>query len=226
VSQIEIVTLTPEQELLLLSHQAKWQQFVLSTARINPQDAIAAMQVAYRLIGEKKPEFVICDSPDAALKIADTAQLHLGRRIEKRLRKPLREQLESQISKALREKIYSQLRPDRIVLEGQIEYWINEQLKFRKFIPSSHWLDIAILLDIGTSILGYTYDKQRGETIQAILETCGWLLPYSGTCIICDRPVKICFRSFDDGEYIHAEGEPAIQFADGFSVYARHEYSD
>ena len=36
---------------------------------------------------------------------------------------------------------------------------------------------------------------------------------------MCDRPRVL---SFDDEQRLHAEGAPAIQFADGFSVYAYH----
>jgi hypothetical protein len=36
---------------------------------------------------------------------------------------------------------------------------------------------------------------------------------------VCDRPRIL---SFDNEQRLHAEGTPAIQFADGFSVYAYH----
>jgi hypothetical protein len=41
-------------------------------------------------------------------------------------------------------------------------------------------------------------------------------------CSLCDRPTKIYFSSFEDGAYIHADGEAAIQFEDGFNVYVQH----
>lgn len=36
---------------------------------------------------------------------------------------------------------------------------------------------------------------------------------------MCDRPTQL---SFDSRNQLHAEGEPAVQFADGFSVYVHH----
>jgi hypothetical protein len=42
-------------------------------------------------------------------------------------------------------------------------------------------------------------------------------LPYEKVCIVCDRPIQL---SFDAESRLHAEGEPAIQFSDGFRVYA------
>ncbi|NET15374.1 MAG: hypothetical protein F6K08_22345 [Okeania sp. SIO1H6] len=38
-------------------------------------------------------------------------------------------------------------------------------------------------------------------------------------CIICDRPRKLLL---DDEYRPHAEGTPAIEFADGYSLYANH----
>jgi hypothetical protein len=223
MKQPKIDKLTPEQEALVKLRQQKWQHLVLSTARINGDIAIEAMQFAYRLIGEEKPEFLVCDSPYMALENVDTNQLHLGRRIEKKLIKPLQEELENQLNWELIQDLYSQSRPPRIELEGQLKVHIDKQLKFRKFIPATHWLDIAILLDIGGSVLKCSYAQDKASVVQAILENCGWILPYSKTCIICDRPTRIRSDLFNDGEYLHAEGEPAIQFADGFSVYVHHK---
>jgi hypothetical protein len=40
--------------------------------------------------------------------------------------------------------------------------------------------------------------------------------------LICDRPIKL---SLDDENRLHAEGEPAIQFADGYTLYSYHGVS-
>ncbi|MBW4602386.1 MAG: hypothetical protein KME29_23180 [Calothrix sp. FI2-JRJ7] len=38
-------------------------------------------------------------------------------------------------------------------------------------------------------------------------------------CFVCERPTKL---SFDDQNRLHADGEPAIEYADGFKVYSYH----
>ena len=195
MNQPKIDHLTPEQTTCLLSRKEQWQPFVLSTERINPQDAIQAMQAAYNLLGETQPEFVVCESPDAALKLASAQKLHLGRRIEKKLRKPLQNKLEAQLSEELIQDIYEKVSPEDSILAGQMDYPISQQLAFRKFIKPDYWLNISILVDVGTSILGCVCDRQRGEIVQSIFKTCGWILPYSDLCIICDRPTIIRFRS-------------------------------
>lgn len=222
MEQIKIDRLTPEQEAQILVYQQKWQQIVLSTERINRQKAIEAMRVTYALLGEREPDFIFCDSPHSALGSIHIGQTHLGRKIEKKLRKPIQEQLESQISWELIQKIFLKLRPSSIVLEGQVKHSIDQQLNFKKFISSGYWLDTAMLLDFSLSVLNCIYDHKKGDVIQSIIRDCGWILPYSETCILCDRPTYILFKSFDDGEYLHGGREPAIQFTDGFSVYINH----
>jgi len=55
--------------------------------------------------------------------------------------------------------------------------------------------------------------------LQSIMNNCERIVPLEKVCLICDRPTKLSF----DSEYrLHAEGEPAILFADGYSLYSYH----
>lgn len=42
---------------------------------------------------------------------------------------------------------------------------------------------------------------------------------FKEVCLICDRPTKLFF---DNQNRLHAQGKPAIQYADGFSLYSYH----
>jgi hypothetical protein len=222
MNQVKIASLASEQNELLPLYRNKWQHFVLSTERIDREKVIETMKSAYHLMNEDEPKFIICDSPYQALNYVSTDLIHLGRRIEKKIRRPLREQIERQLTWELIEDLYSKLRIDRITLQGQMELCVEQQLNFRKLISASHFLDISILFDVATFVLDCICDRQKGEISRSILENCSWVLPYSEVCIICDRPTKIYFSSFEDGAYIHADSEAAIQFEDGFNVYVQH----
>ena len=75
------------------------------------------------------------------------------------------------------------------------------------------WIDFCI------SVLNCDRDPKQWEAVESLLSECGCILPFEKTCIVCDRPTKLSF----DAEYrLHAEGEPAIQFTDGFSLYYYH----
>lgn len=62
-------------------------------------------------------------------------------------------------------------------------------------------------------------DCHLWQIFQAFVQDCGWILPFEKVCIVCDRPISV---SFDDQGVLHAEDQPAIEFADGYSVYVNH----
>lgn len=88
----KITQLTPAQQAMIPVYREKWKRIPISTQPIDRQKASVAVNVAYKLIGEPDPDVVFCSSPREALNaiITSKLQLHLGRRLENRLRKPLR----------------------------------------------------------------------------------------------------------------------------------------
>jgi hypothetical protein len=74
--------------------------------------------------------------------------------------------------------------------------------------------------DFCISVLGLHHDPQKWQALQQLIQHCGFLFKYENVCVACDRPSKL---RFDSGNFLHAEDEPALQFADGYSVYATHE---
>ena len=72
------------------------------------------------------------------------------------------------------------------------------------------------------SKFGVTLDLKAQELLrckQQVFEECGWILPFEKVCVVCDRPIHL---RFDAENRLHAEGEPAIGFADGYSLYFHH----
>jgi hypothetical protein len=86
---------------------------------------------------------------------------------------------------------------------------------FRSYLGRS-W---ACLFDFCISVLKLHYDKKKWTVIQQLVQNCGFLLQYENVCVACDRPSKL---SFDAENLLHADGEPALQFADGYSIFAIH----
>jgi internalin A len=69
---------------------------------------------------------------------------------------------------------------------------------------------------------GITLDQKAQELLrckQQLFEECGWIFPFENICLVCDRPLRL---RFDSANELHAEGEPAIAFADGYSLYFHH----
>lgn len=74
-------------------------------------------------------------------------------------------------------------------------------------------------IDFSISVVGYDYNVDNWAVAQSLAIHCGWIFPYEKVCFVCERPIKI---SYDNEQRIHAEGEAAVQFADGYSIYVYH----
>ena len=78
------------------------------------------------------------------------------------------------------------------------------------------------LTEFLSSKFGVTLELKAQELLrckQELFEECGWILPFEKICVVCDRPLHL---RFDAEDRLHAEGEPAIAFADGYSLYFHH----
>ena len=75
------------------------------------------------------------------------------------------------------------------------------------------WLDFAI------SVLNYPHLSKKWAALQGLAKHCGWIFAVDNVCIVCDRPTRMLV---DEANQLHGEGEPALQFADGFTIYAHH----
>ncbi|MDY6901133.1 MAG: hypothetical protein SWZ49_24085, partial [Cyanobacteriota bacterium] len=73
--------------------------------------------------------------------------------------------------------------------------------------------------DFCISVLNYPYNQNQWNILQNIAKYCGWIFPYQDTCIVSNRPTSL---SFDEQNNLHADGKPAIEYADGFKVYSHH----
>ncbi|MEG4628179.1 leucine-rich repeat domain-containing protein [Microcoleus sp. AR_TQ3_B6] len=72
------------------------------------------------------------------------------------------------------------------------------------------------------SSLGVNISQKEQEIVRSqklLFEHCGWIFPFEKICAVCDRPRHL---RFDSQNRLHAEGEPAIEFADGWKFYYYH----
>jgi hypothetical protein len=117
---------------------------------------------------------------------------------------------------------------------------INQQLlaDFEKYNPKLEFSDISYftlylmrpadwaiwgcMFDFCISVLKLHHDRKKWHTFRELIQFCGLLFKYEKVCIACERPCKL---SFDEENRLHADGEPALKFPDGYSVYANHGQS-
>jgi hypothetical protein len=80
-------------------------------------------------------------------------------------------------------------------------------------------IDISYIaqIDYCISVLKCQHDRQKWQALQALAQDCAWVFMFEKTCIVCDQPSQLLF---DTENRLHGEGEPAIQFPDGYQLYA------
>ncbi len=79
--------------------------------------------------------------------------------------------------------------------------------------------DVFILpvLDFSISVLGQDYGIKNWSAIQKLTQECCWVYPFEKSCVVIERPNKY---HFNEGERFHGEGQPALEFRDGYAIYA------
>ncbi len=102
---------------------------------------------------------------------------------------------------------------------GRLGNLFVKPLFYTNAIHPAQWINRANWLDIGMSVFKCSYPKENWEIFQSIASNCGWIFPFEKTCIVCNRPIKL---SRAHARTIHAEGEVALLFADGYSLYLHH----
>ncbi|BAY97853.1 hypothetical protein NIES37_18000 [Tolypothrix tenuis PCC 7101] len=230
MSNQEIKTLTPEQEALIPVYQQKWRKIALSTERIDREKASEAVKAAYDLIGEDEPEIIFFDSPYTAAKHfyfqGSYSELDYSDLLPQ-----IREIFMCIVFNDIgNEDFKTDFDTDRQLWEiisniEEISEREMRELEIGDDLPyefeSGHMQTDSICYECGwsdfcISELGF-YKHSTWDIYQNILKNCGRIYAYKEACLICDRPTKL---SFNNQNRLHAEGEPALEYVDGFKVYA------
>lgn len=233
--KFKIEHLTPDRVLAIGVTREKWRAIALSTDRIDRQKAASAIKAVYSAIGFPEPTIEFFDSPHAALKKPPSlVKSFLGStfraKIEKQLEMQPGSQLGSLVENNLEIEAIDQLKrllwtplTEQLGLQLSKPLWnqLRNQQRSQNdnCIQPELWAVYASAFDYCISVLNCEYSPEKWEAIQSVVKDCGWIFPWKKTCLACDRPSKI---SFDSERRLHAEAEPAIQFTDGFCVYAYH----
>jgi hypothetical protein len=238
MTAIKIDKLTPEQEALIPVYQQKWKNIALSTEPIDRRVAVAVIKELYSFLGLDEPEVVVCVSPAAVLNFLAEPPYPASYQglyyMYSDLNSPLRQQLYSQLFSDLKEELNVRLAMrftqnihhlirseiDNFFQKRLLKYSCDGEGDTRRFgidLPES--MESGCDLDFCISVLNCNCSQRRWQIFESLANNSFWLFPYDKLAVMCDRPTKI---SFDDQQRPHAVIQPAIQFADGYSIYAHH----
>jgi internalin A len=235
---------------LNLSLELTQKYLTLSTTPIDSQKATEAVKKIYAAIGKEAPQVIVCSSPQvASIKLFKLIKID-SRSRNKISEIPISNLVSGKfllhdffqwvdvgfsgwtLWKALWNAIRLEPSADRILV-SEFQHLLKNDLEsladgFRLYFKDLEPLNPTNLLKeihltkFWISKFGITLDLKAQEILrceQELFEDCGWILPFEKICLVCDRPLHL---RFDSANELHAEGEPAIAFADGYSLYFHH----
>ncbi|BAZ00521.1 hypothetical protein NIES37_45130 [Tolypothrix tenuis PCC 7101] len=236
--------ITPEQKSLMPSYRDKWYDIAFSTNRINPQEAIEAVQSVYELLKLPTPKIQLFDSLYAAAIAAKPLYEHPyftedGLAHATKLIGKLHEKLYINNENVIGhwdEFINSQLRVDG---NSELDRQLSESLKdfflegksqlfsssydFYWFVPLHSYACKGGFFDFHFSVVSHRlfqpYDEFAWDVFQKLVKSCGWIIPFETVCLVCDHPTQFLFNSEN---LLHAEGEASVKFIDGNGLYSYH----
>ena len=227
-------------------------RLTLSTRPIDGQKATEAVKVAYATISLEEPEVIICRSPrDAYLKIFNllkhdylqncSNEGHWNRLWKKLDWKTIFQSIVRQFASPAVWKYELSCMTIEPEADSTLSSLINEvfdelersermngnvfpaHLLYLKYPETPTTLCKEIYLtQLYISSLGVNISQKAQEILRCqklLFEHCGWIFPFEKICFVCDRPRHL---RFDSQNLLHAEGEPAIDFADGWKIYYYH----
>jgi internalin A len=221
-------------------------RLTLSTGPIDGQKATEAIKVAYAAIGLEQSSVIICSSPrDAYFQIfnrlkrdhsqncSDKYSNRLGKNLDQKWMSPVGEfaspavwkyeldsmtiepEADSTLSSLMNELVDSYVRSERTM--GNV--FPNHLLSLKSPENPTTLFKEIYLTQWYISSLGVNISQKAQEILrcqQLLFEHCGWIIPFEKICAVCDRPRHL---RFDSQNRLHAEAEPAIEFADGWKFY-------
>ena len=200
----------PGQGALIQVYREKWEQIALSTEPIDRQKALDIVEKAYSCLGIKTPKIIFCASPASMRETFFASGLNsLGFDLNGKLERSLLDELKQRQS------------------ASEFAYWRSAKIQWQHTLDSFSPFNVnfasrifdAAFCDFCITALNFSHSQKEWEAFQQISSECGWVYFYENACLVCDRPHIL---KFDSDDRLHAEGEPAIQFADGYSLYSYH----
>ncbi|WP_293123002.1 DUF6745 domain-containing protein [Microcoleus sp. bin38.metabat.b11b12b14.051] len=201
-------------------HHYSWETLGNSTESINRHQATVAVEVAYLCLGLEAPEITFYSSPKKAL--AELAMLKRANetKLIYRLKKLVQDALHPLSLLTGWQRGSSELIRWESQLEAQLIVEISDY--YRTYLSPRYIVMDLPLAELWVSAFSIPIAPEAQklfECLKQIVAKCGWIFPLDDICIVCDRPSALRL----DSEYrLHAEGEAALEFADGYKIYSYH----
>ena len=234
--------LTTDEQAALAAYHQRYLGYGLNTEPADRPRAEAAFAEVYRMIGRSPVPIIWADSPLTAnlilhglsrlsdgsqqgASLRDSLGASLGASLRASLGDSLWDSLEASLGASLRaslgDSLWASLEASLWAsLEGisvQNTYWWGQM--------DASW--IAFYQFCG-KILPGIYEAMPRKTLvllDELAQSCGWWYPRDGVVVACERPSIVAMEEQPTRPTtyrLHASDGPAVQFRDGWAIYAWH----
>lgn len=237
-----IEELTQEQIDAMPGWRDQWIEKGLSTAPTDVDRCRNAIEKAYRLIDKSMPEMLHFQSPysmttGSVLYLYYAELLKSKRDLQEALEliqtdkySVLKENDQPEVQQKIIEQVSGMFRANAKNISDEdweklkIFVW-NESSEYFKDAQQNEWLgsayvSYAAFILYFRDVVGWDDPILDNFTVyEDLVESCGWCWWHEDVVAISDRPKYI---KMDDENRLHSEAGPAIEYPDGYSVYAWH----
>ena len=205
----KIEKLTPEQEALLPAFVDYGLQYGLNTSPCDRPKAEAAIRAHYAALNRPEPKLIIwLDSPhQGAIGAAMLAGTKFsGAQVRAQVWAQVWDQVRDQVGDQVWDQVWAQV-------WAQVRDQVGDQVYRAAYgAQDMGWVAwFRAMQAIGVNL------PKSADTIAAVSENVGWWWPFENAVIVTERP---CVIKFDGEKRLHCETGPAVEYRDGFGVYA------
>ena len=227
----KIEKMSAEQESQIPVWREAWRAIGLNTDRIVPDEARDAVRELYSSARLPHPKIIlVAQSPMQAILMRGVMLMLPA--LKEKLRDQLRDQLGGQLWDQLRDQLWDQLWGQLWgqlggQLGGQLRGQLWDQLRgqlYQTVWMIGGWDSFWVAFYEAARAVGATYPEELEKHFEAYVryaKTCGVAFCYKEVAIVCDRPSEM---HFDEARRLHFETGAALQWTDGYGVFAWHGY--
>jgi hypothetical protein len=196
---------------LSISYVEKWSNIVPQAENIDHDSASSAIKQIYHFLDLAEPPIFFASQPNQVLstflhhKLIETREYKQGNRVVPQLSRKqevsLKHQLGADLAQTFSEELLSCLSigiREQIGIDLESQLWISVENSIRKQVNSGYpellrncincreWSCHAGKFDLCINELGVTYNPQLWSTLQNLIMSCNWFIPFTKVCLIGD----------------------------------------
>ena len=230
---MKIDKLTPEQVGKLDFYRERWLEIGLSVAATDKSRAETAVRLAYKEAGLTPPRIIIWLRSPYEGAIGSALLCNFKAQVGAQVGDPVWAQVRDQVGAQVQAQVVAQVREQ---VRAQVGAQVREQVRDQVWaqVGAQVWEQVRDqagnacygLHDAGglgfyeyfSEICGLEVCKKLDPIAEAA-RSCGWWWPFQGAVILTEKPI---FLHRDAELRLHGDGQLAIEYPDGWGVYASH----